>query len=117
MSNSKNDHNYAKMLNMMRKQGAKDNPVTIQLGIMQSADSVKVDDLTLYAEDLYIADYLLAGYKRSLSIPYVSSVSTDAQTTKQDNLTYTDGLKKGDLVAVQKLNNNMYVILARVVQA
>lgn len=84
-----NDYYYAEMLNMMREQGRKDNPVTLQLGIMQSADSVKIDDLILNAEDLYIADYLV---------------------------TDTNVLKLGDLVTVQKLsNNNKYVILARVV--
>ena len=86
----RNDHLYAEMLNVMRSQGSKDNPTTIQLGVMQSANSVKLDDLVLNAEDLYVSDHLDTGY--------------------------TDGLKKGDLVAVQKLNNNMYIILARVVR-
>lgn len=134
----KNDQYYAEMLNMMREQGKKDNPVTLQLGIMQSANSVKVDDLVLNAEDLYIADYLVAGYTRELKIPYVSGVTVDTtqedpfgtvdseghytdpdtKTTRQSKITFKDGLKKGDLVAVQKLqNNNKYVILAKVVQA
>ena len=78
----KNDQYYAEMLNMMREQGKKDNPVTLQLGIMQSANSVKVDDLVLNAEDLYIADYLVAGYTRELKIPYVSGVTVD--TTQED---------------------------------
>lgn len=133
-SDMKNDHNYAEMLGMMREQGKKDNPVTIQLGVMQSANSVKVDDLVLNAEDLYIADYLVSGYTRELKVPYVSAVSVDTtqsngfvsednpdpdvSLTKQAKITYTDGLKKGDLVVVQKLNNNnMYVILVRVVSA
>ena len=127
--NMDNDHFYADMLNMMRSQGKKDNPVTLQLGIMQSANSVKINDLVLDAEDLYIADYLVADYSRQLKTPYVSNVSLDVQTgdydvsgveaevTKQNSITYSDGLKKGDLVVVQKLNDNdMYVILARVVQ-
>lgn len=133
-SDMKNDHNYADMLEMMREQGKKDNPTTIQLGVMQSANSVKVDDLVLNAEDLYIADYLVSGYTRKLKVPYVSAVSVDTtqsngfasednpdpdvSLTKQTQITYTDGLKKGDLVVVQKLNNNnMYVILVRVVSA
>lgn len=37
---------------------------------------------------------------------------------KQSQITYTDGLKAGDMVLVQKLNdNNKYVIIARVVEA
>lgn len=127
--NMDNDHFYADMLNMMRSQGQRDNPVTLQLGIMQSANSVKINDLVLDAEDLYIADYLVAGYSRQLKTPYVSNVSLDVKTgdydvsgveaevTKQNSITYSDGLKKGDLVVVQKLNDNdMYVILARAVQ-
>lgn len=130
----KGDHYLAEMLEIMRSQGAKDNPVTLQLGVMQSPTSVKIDDLVLNAEDLYIADYLVAGYTRQIKVPYVSGVSVDTTQSNpfasKDNpdpdtrvwsesqITYTDGLKKGDLVAVQKLDgNNMYVILARVVSA
>lgn len=130
----KNDQSYLRVMELMRSQGAKDNPVTLQLGVMQSPTSVKIDDLVLNAEDLYIADYLVAGYTRQIKVPYVSGVSVDTtqnnpfaskdnpdpdtRTWKESQITYTDGLKKGDLVAVQKLDgNNMYVILARVVSA
>lgn len=130
----KGDHYLAEMLELMRSQGAKDNPVTLQLGVMQSPNSVKIDDLVLNAEDLYIADYLVAGYTRTIKVPYVSGVSVDTTQSnpfaskdnpdpdtrvwKESQITYIDGLKKGDLVAVQKLDgNNMYVILARVVSA
>ena len=86
----KKDYYYAEMLGMMRQQGAKDNPTTLQLGIMQGAKSVKIGDLLLNAEDLYIADYLF--------------------------LSNAEELKSGDLVAVQRLQDtNMYVIVARVV--
>lgn len=81
-SNMKNDAFYAEMIQMMRAQGSKDNPITLQLGVMQSANSVKIDDLVLEAEDLYIADYLVAGYTRELKIPYVSGVTVD--TTQND---------------------------------
>ena len=130
----KGDHYLAEMLEIMRSQGAKDNPITLQLGVMQSPTSVKIDDLVLNAEDLYIADYLVAGYTRQIKVHYVSGVSVDTTQSnpfaskdnsdpdtrvwKESQITYTDGLKKGDLVAVQKLDgNNMYVILARVVSA
>lgn len=88
-SSMQSDSYFAEMLEMMRAQGRKDNPTTLQLGIMQSANSVKIDDLVLYAEDLYIADHLAGGK-----------------------------LKKADLVAVQRLQStNRYVILAKVVEA
>lgn len=134
----KNDAFYAEMIEMMRAQGRKDNSITLQLGVMQSSNSVKIDDLVLKAEDLYIADYLIAGYTRQIKIPYVSGVtvdttqhdpfgSVDAQgqyhdpdtrVSTQAKITYIDGLKKGDLVAVQRLNDtNKFVILARVKEA
>ena len=124
-SSMQSDQYFAEMLGMMREQGRKDNPTTLQLGIMQSANSVKIDDLVLYAEDLYIADHLVAGYARKIKVPYVSGVTVDTsqsdpdvRTTEQSQITLTDGLKKGDLVAVQKLQNtNKYVILAKVVEA
>ena len=116
----KGDHYLAEMLEIMRSQGAKDNPITLQLGVMQSPTSVKIDDLVLNAEDLYIADYLVAGYTRQIKVPYVSGVSVDTTQSnpfaskdnsdpdtrvwKESQITYTDGLKKGDLVAVQKLS-------------
>ena len=86
-SNMAKDYYYAEILNMMRMQGSKDNPTTIQIGVMQSSNSVKLDELLLNREDLYISDHIISP------------------------------LSKGDKVAVQKLDNNMYLILARVVRA
>lgn len=137
-SSMQSDQYFAEMLGMMREQGKKDNPSTLQLGIMQSANSVKIDDLVLNAEDLYIADYLVAGYTRQIKVPYVSGVTVDTRqedgwgytdangayhdpdtrTITQKQITFTDGLKKGDLVAVMKLQDtNKYVILVKVVEA
>lgn len=130
-SNSK-DFFYAEMLNMMREQGKKDNPTTLQLGIMLSENSVKIGDLTLNPEDLYIAKHLLKDYGRTytVEVPYVSDASLSVKTgnydvkdvtitlTKQDTIEIesTDGLKKGDLVAVMQLNDtNKFVILEKVV--
>ena len=115
------DQYFAEMLTMMRNQGRKDNPTTLQLGVMQSANSVKIDDLTLNAEDLYIADHLVAGYVYPLVTPYVKSITFDnyngSYATSKDAVRST-GLKKGDLVAVQRLHNtNKYVILTKVVEA
>lgn len=115
----KSDQYYAEILSMMREQGRKDNPTTLQIGIMQSANSVKIGDLLLLAEDLYIADYLVANkFTRKIKVPYVSEVPPDTQPVIQKEITFTDGLKKGDLVAVQKLHDtNKFVILAKVIQA
>ena len=111
--NMKNDHQYAEVLEMMRSQGAKDNPTLAQIGVMQSSNSV------LNAEDLYIADYLVAGYTRQIKVPYVSGVSVDTTQSngfaskdnsdpdtrvwKQSQITYTDGLKAGDMVIITSM--------------
>lgn len=85
---SKADHWYAEMLNMMREQGKKDNPITLQLGVMQSGNSVQVNGLLLEAEDLYISQQLVGN------------------------------LVQGDFVVVQQLyNSEFFVILERVVRA
>lgn len=111
------DQNYIKFLEMMRNQGRKDNPQTLFIGTMKSATSVEIDDLILEGDDLYIADYLMEGYKFPLVTPYVSSVSFGSETYNTTNpAVRKSGLKKGDLVAVMKCNDNdTYVILAKVV--
>ena len=117
-SSMQGDQYFAEMLKMMREQGRKDNPTTLQIGIMQSEDSVKIGDLVLNAEDLYIADYLLKDYEYPLAIPYVTKVDLGRGYDTTDKAVRKEGLKKGDLVAVQKLQDtNRFVILAKVVRA
>lgn len=114
------DYEYAEMLQLMRSQGSKDNPETIKIGVMLSPNSVKLDDLTLLPEDLYIADYLMAGYVYPLVTPYVTDSSFGEwreATNRTSQAVRSEGLKAGDKVAIQKLDNNMYLIFARVVRA
>ena len=115
------DYYYTEMIGMMREQGRKDNPTTLQLGVMQSSNSVKIGDLVLNAEDLYFAESLLAGYTLPLDTPYVDSVTFGSESgtyTTKDAVVKASGLQKGDIVAVQKLSDtNRYVILSKVVQA
>jgi hypothetical protein len=78
---------YTELLTLMRKQGAKDNPTTLVLGVMRGLSSLKVGNLMLDKEDIYVAEDLSKS-----------------------------GLVQGDMVAVMKLNNcDKYVILAKVV--
>lgn len=117
--NMKSDALYAELAQTMRTQGGKDNPVTLQIGVMQGSDSVKIDDLILTSEDLYIAAHLMEGYEYPLKIPYVQDKQfrlSGTATSLCEIAVRAKGLQKGDLVAVQKLNNtNKYVILERVV--
>jgi hypothetical protein len=110
------DAYYSELIRLMRQQGAKFNPTTLLLGIMQGSDSVKIGDLVLDKEDIMIADYLLKDYAYELDTPYVSAVNFTADTaTTQNRVVRKAGLKKGDVVAVMKLNHDdTYVILAKV---
>lgn len=113
------DYEYAQMLHLMREQGKKDNPETPKLGVMLSETSVKIDDLILNKEDLYVADYLKKGHIYKVVTPYVYDEVFGAEgtpTSRTDEAVRADGLKAGDLVAVQKMDNNMYLIFARVVR-
>ncbi len=124
-----NDKQYLDLVNLIREQGAKYNPTTLEIGTMVSPNSVKLGDLVLLAEDLYIAEHLLSGYTGTIKVPYVSHIEVDTTVSSefkdsrdtniyvQKQITFTDGLKAGDLVAVQKLNDtDKYVILERVVK-
>jgi hypothetical protein len=105
---AKADHFYAELVKMMQEQGAKHNPTTLQLGVMLSKDKVQLGDIVLERDDLYIASHLVNPYERKVRISG-SSINT---------ITFTDELKAGDIVAIQRLHNSdMFVILAKVVEA
>ena len=115
------DQLYFEFSQMMRDQGAYYNPETLYIGTVKRWDSkiqIEIDDLILDEDDLYIADYLMAGYKFPLKTSYVSSVNFGSETSGKTNpAVRSEGLKKGDLVAVMKCNDNdTYVILSRVVK-
>lgn len=116
-----NDYWYAELLEVMKKQGGKSLPPTLQLGIMLSATSVKIGELVLNAEDLYIAEHLLVGYTFPLATPYVDKVTFNGyggSYTTKDTAIKSSGLQKGDIVTVQRLaDTNMYVIIEKVVKA
>ncbi len=98
---------YEEILNMMRIEGSKDNPKPIQIGEMSSATECCIGELKLSAEDLLIAEHLKTGYH--------FAVNHDNPSLK-DETTFSDGLKKGDLVAVYRINDETYIILERLVE-
>ena len=111
---AKADQTCANLMEIMRQEGSKDNPETLYIGTMRSATSVEIDGLVLDGDDVYIAAHLIAGYQFPLKTPYVCGSET---TTKTNPAVRSSGLKKGDLVAVMKCNDNTtYVILERVVK-
>ena len=111
MAGMQSDYYYAEMLRLMREQGKKDNPTTLQIGIVIKDGRIKIDDLILEKEDVYIVDYLLEGYTRKLKVPYRAE-----DGSIQESIVLQKCLKEGDLVVLQRLSNSMYVILSRVVR-
>lgn len=98
---------YAEILNIMRREGKKDNPAPVQKGIMQDNTSCLVGELLLAGEDLLVAEHLKTGYHYA--------VDKDIPSLKDVN-TFIPPLKKGDTVAVYRLDDEKYIILGRLVE-
>jgi len=100
---------YIKILNAARKEGSKDNPPSICIGKVISPPPnliIETKNLQLYTDDIYIADYLLQGYSRDISI-------IDGAGTK---ITTTDSLKENDRVAIMPTADlQTWIILCKVV--
>lgn len=77
---------YEKMLMIMREQGKRENPDTPKMAEMASDSTVKTGSLFLDEEDLLV------------------------------NSNLKGKLEKGDTVLIQKVSEDTYVILAKVVE-
>ena len=97
---------YEEMLEMMRHEGKKDNPASIQIGVMADATTCKIGKLVLSGEDLLIAEHLKTGYHYA--------VCSD-NPAKKDNTTFIETLKSGDKVAAYRISDELYIILGRLV--
>lgn len=97
---------YEDILGMMRNEGKKDNPASIQIGIMDSPESCSIGKLKLSGSDLLIAEHLKTGYH--------FAVNHDVPSQK-DETTFAPGLQKGDKVAVYRVSDELYIILERLV--
>ena len=53
---------YEELLKIMRREGSKDNPPAIQVGIMDGPNSCNIGELKLSRDDLLIAEHLATGY-------------------------------------------------------
>lgn len=101
---------YVKMLNLMKTKGAESNPPSISIGKVISPPPeiiVQTRDLQLYKDDLYIADSLLTGYSRQVSITNCTGTA----------VTTTDTIKAGDELAIlPTVDNQTWIILCKVVK-
>lgn len=97
---------YEEILGLMRKEGTKDNTAPIQIGIMNGPDSCSIGSLDLSRSDLLIAEHLITGYHYSVD---------SAAPSKKDQTTFIGALKKGDKVAIYRIDDKKYIILERLV--
>lgn len=116
---------YSHIVNMMRQQGAKDNPQPVQLAVVISAEPtliIKLGDLQLDSDNLLIADYLLDGYQRIESLSSTPATGTtdigSVTSIGYDNgtVTYKTNLSAGDVVAVlPTADQQTYIVFCKVV--
>ena len=116
---------YNKILNLMENHGGKYNPPSIDIGVVISNKpmTIKIGDLQLTKDNLLIADFLLANYKRKINI---SSTSASGNTSNGEiisvaipdgEINLTDGLKENDIVACLATEDRQrYIVLCRVVR-
>lgn len=97
---------YAEILKIMRNEGKKDNPPPVQVGIMQDSKSCLAGELLLSSEDLLAAEHLITGYHYSVN---------GKDPSLKNESTFIEPLRKGDYVALLKLNSEKYIILERLV--
>lgn len=129
------DDPYSTLVRIMREQGAKYNPPTIQIGKVIAPPPnlvIKIGDLQIDKDNILIADYLLPNYQRQISIPMTSGAGTMSSEIVGDHGAHThtiyqleisqgeiqilDTLKTGDLVAVMPTGDRQtYIVLAKVV--
>lgn len=84
----KSDKDFAKLLKLMQRQGEANNPTGLEVGVMNSSNTCSIGDLELDKDDILL------------------------------NSSLKGNLKKGDtVVAMQLGDQDMYVILCKVVDA
>lgn len=96
---------YERIIRIIREQGSVNNPATLQLGEMTSENTCEIGDLKLDADDLYIAQHL---------IEHEIEIDTENENNKKIKVHGT--LEKGDLVLVQRINDEKYTIIEKLME-
>lgn len=102
---------YEQIINLMRQQGAVKNPASLQLAEMTSATTCKIGDLKLEADDLLIAEHLT-----DYEIEIESDLEAPTTTASQHTIKVHAALKKGDLVLIQRMSDEQYIIIEKLVE-
>lgn len=97
---------YEEILNVINMQASKGNKPLMQIGIMDSPKTCYIGSLLLEEEDVMIMEYLKTGYHKAVD---------ELHPEKQNTETFVKPLKKGDTVAVCRANDELYLILGRLV--
>ncbi len=116
------------ILGVMREVGAKDNPPTMLVGEVIApppAIQIRINDIVLDRKDVWISEYLLAGYRREARGHIKSGTQPASCCTSHahgidndytDDVVYTDTLKPGDKVSVMPMSGSQqYIVLDKVV--
>ena len=109
---------YEQIIKLMRQQGAAKNPSTLQLAEMTSATACKVGALKLSKGDLLIPEHL-TNYKVKIDVVKAGNVANptiDNLETEGAKIKVYGALKKGDLVLVQRLSDEKYAIVEKVLE-
>lgn len=101
------------ILNIMRTQGAKDNPPSLMLGKVSCINPilVQIGDLQLDKDDLYINKTLLE-YNRDINL----SITVASDTVVVNSLPCKTLLKTDSIVVLYPIENNQkYIVLCEVI--
>jgi hypothetical protein len=111
---------YVKMLNLMKKKGAEQNPTTICIAkVIEPPPNIilQTKDLQLYKDDIVISESLV-DYKQDISISCSASGGQlqNINIEKQE-MKFWEILKVGDEVAVLPTGDNQtWIVLCKVVR-
>jgi hypothetical protein len=115
---------YTDMLMAMQRQGAKLNPPSIQIASVVASPPnliIKIGELQIDKNNIYVADFLLSNYQREISIPESTATGTTSNGTIESvgiadvKMTSKDALSVGDSVAVMPTaDRQTYIILCKV---
>ena len=96
---------YERIIKMMREQGAAYNGPSLQLGEMSSKTVCMVGDLKLEKDDYLISQHLTE-----------HEITIEEPGYNKKTVKVYSRLKKGDIVLVQRISDEQYVIIERLVE-
>lgn len=106
---------YEKIVTLMQEQGAVNNSASLQVGIMTSDKTCKIGELELDQDDLLIDERLVNPVLTVLDFNILANGGASHTHDWSDKSTYLKPLKKGDKVAIQRVSDDLYIIVGKLV--